>query len=257
MNTNENISLKIDDLPELDDFEKSSVLSEEEYQEEEKEEKEGEEKEEGEETDDSDNEDDNDSIDQGDDDEEEKVNDESDEDRDEDRDEDDMEEIKKSNTPINKVDVITGIGLDKQDTSEDESEDEDSESDDEYIIKFNNDIKKDHILQHHPEIIQSNYDEITALCSVVKDKNGSVIDPIHKTIPILTKYEQTRILGLRTKQLNSGAQPFITVPDNIVEGYLIAEMELHAKTIPFIVVRPLPGGKKEYWYLKDLEMVDY
>lgn len=139
----------------------------------------------------------------------------------------------------------------------DDDEETDTDEESEYLTKFNNDVKRDHILENHPEIIQSNYDEITALCKVLRDENGNIIDPIHKTTPILTKYEITRVLGLRTKQLNSGSDAFIKVPDNIVEGYLIAQMELEQRKIPFIIVRPLPGGKKEYWYLKDLEIVDY
>ena len=37
--------------------------------------------------------------------------------------------------------------------------------------------------------------------------------------------------------------------------YLIAEKELNQKKIPFIIMRPLPNGKKEYWRLQDLEII--
>jgi hypothetical protein len=48
-----------------------------------------------------------------------------------------------------------------------------------------------------------------------------------------------------------------TRSDNIIEGHIIAEMELEKRVLPFIVVRPLPNGKKEYWRIQDLKLIDY
>ena len=100
-----------------------------------------------------------------------------------------------------------------------------------------------------------NYSEILTLSKIVKDEDGNIIDLFHKTSPILTKYEKTRILGLRTKQLNDGAPPLIKLSENIIDSYLIAEMELKEKKIPFIIQRPLPNGNSEYWALEDLEIL--
>lgn len=161
--------------------------------------------------------------------------------------------LEKTQTKTNKM-VTEILGQEETDISDDDEEDSDDED---YLTKFNESVKKDHIIQNHPELIQSNYDEITALCKVVRDENGVVIDPLHKTLPTLTKYEFTRVLGLRAKQLNSGAEPFIEIPENVIEGYVIAQMELAQKALPYIIVRPLPGGKKEYWHLRDLEIIDY
>jgi DNA-directed RNA polymerase subunit K/omega len=160
--------------------------------------------------------------------------------------------LEKTQSKTNKM-VTEILGQEETDISDDE---EDSDDED-YLTKFNESVKKDHIIQNHPELIQSNYDEITALCKVVRNENGVVIDPLHKTLPTLTKYEFTRVLGLRAKQLNSGAEPFIEIPENVIEGYVIAQMELAQKALPYIIVRPLPGGKKEYWHLRDLEIIDY
>lgn len=143
----------------------------------------------------------------------------------------------------------------QQDNTDDEDDEDDDDED--YLKKFDEQIRNDYILNYHPEIKQSNNDEITALAKVIKDEKGNIIDPFHKTIPILTKFERTRVLGMRAKQINSGAEPFIKVPQNIIEGYVISEMELNAKALPYIIVRPIPGGKKEYWYLEDLEVIDY
>ena len=71
----------------------------------------------------------------------------------------------------------------------------------------------------------------------------------------MTKYEKTRIIGERARQLNSGANPFIVVDPSVIDGYLIALEEFKAKKIPFIIKRPLPNGSCEYWKVSDLEII--
>jgi DNA-directed RNA polymerase subunit K/omega len=138
----------------------------------------------------------------------------------------------------------------------DSDEDED-DTDENYLQKFDSDINKNYINEFHPECIIHNYDEISALSRVVRDINNIIIDPLHKTIPFLTKYEKARVLGQRAKQIESGAKPFVSVPENVIDGYIIAELELQQKKIPFIIRRPLPGGAFEYWSLKDLEVINF
>ena len=135
------------------------------------------------------------------------------------------------------------------------SEDEDEDYDDSYLQKFDNEITKNYINEFHPECLIHNYDEIAKLTSVVRDSNNIIVDPLHKTIPFLTKYERARILGQRAKQIETGARPFINVPENVIDSYVIAELELQQKRIPFIIRRPIPGGACEYWNLKDLEII--
>ena len=76
----------------------------------------------------------------------------------------------------------------------------DDEMDEDSFQKFDQDSKQEYIESFHPEAKQLNYDEILALCTVVRDSNGNVIDELHRTNPWLTKYEYTRVLGQRTKQ---------------------------------------------------------
>jgi len=136
-----------------------------------------------------------------------------------------------------------------------DDEDEDEDDDEDYLQKFDENLKQNIIVEHHPEMQQHNYDEIESLCVLVKDSNGTIIDPLHRTLPFLTKYERARILGERAKQINAGAKPFIKVENNVIDGYLIALSELEQKMIPFIIKRPLPNGGCEYWRLRDLEMI--
>ena len=132
----------------------------------------------------------------------------------------------------------------------------DSDDDDESKLKkFDKELREDYLVKFHPESLIQNYDEIYNLARVVRDANGVIVDSLHKTLPMLTKYEKTRILGQRAKQINDGATPFVKVPEGVIDGYLIAIRELEEKKIPFIIRRPLPNRGSEYWMVEDLEIV--
>ena len=146
--------------------------------------------------------------------------------------------------------------LELQQNMDIENEDSDEDEDDEnYLKKFDENIRQNIISNYHSEMNQHNNDEINTLCTVVRNKHGIVIDPFHKTLPFLTKYEKTRILGERASQLNLGGKPYINIDPSIIDGYLIALKELEEKKIPYIIRRPLPNGGCEYWKLKDLEIL--
>ena len=90
---------------------------------------------------------------------------------------------------------------------------------------------------------------------VARNKSGVIVDDLHRTLPFLTKYEFTRVIGQRAKQIDSGALPFVEVTNDVIDGYTIAIMELEQKKLPFILRRPMPGGGCEYWKLEDLELL--
>ena len=144
-----------------------------------------------------------------------------------------------------------------------DNEDEDDVGDDEYydydeaenLIKFDDELKNNYIENYHPEEVSINYDEVKSLCNVTRDRDGIIVDELHKSIPILTKYEYTNILGFRAKQINEGCKPFVNLEKEIMDGYLIAQIELKQKMLPFIIKRPIPNGGIEYWKLSDLEIL--
>ena len=138
---------------------------------------------------------------------------------------------------------------------EDVGDDDDDDDDDDVLQKFDHETKKKYIASHHPECLSFNHEETETLSRVVRDENGRIVDPYHKTLPFLTKYEKTRILGIRTKQLNEGAKPYIDVNPTIIDGYIIAQLELEHKRLPFIIRRPIPNGGSELWKLQDLEII--
>ena len=137
---------------------------------------------------------------------------------------------------------------------EDDGDDDDyiSDEDDDYMQKLDKDVVQNHIAAIHPESAHVNYQEVLALCNVTRDAGQNVVDPLHKTIPFLTKYEFAHVIGLRAQQINAGSPPFVKVDRQVVEGHLIAQIEIRQKKVPFIICRPLPGGGTEYWKLSDL-----
>ena len=135
-----------------------------------------------------------------------------------------------------------------------ESDDEDIE-DDEYLQKFDMEMRDNYIHNFHPEARTHNYEEVKALTRVSRNGHGVIIDALHKTIPFLTKYEMTRVIGQRAKQIDAGAKTFVKVPLNVIDGYHIALLELEQKKLPFIVKRPFPNGGVEYWNISDLELL--
>jgi DNA-directed RNA polymerase subunit K/omega len=73
------------------------------------------------------------------------------------------------------------------------------------------------------------------------------------TVPIMTRFERAKVLGMRTEQLARGAEPMIDVGDwNGRSPSDVAEEELAARATPFVLVRPMPNGKRELWRIRDL-----
>jgi DNA-directed RNA polymerase subunit K/omega len=136
-----------------------------------------------------------------------------------------------------------------------DSSEESSDSEEETLQKFDREVITDYISLYHPETKMHNDEEISALSVITRNQYGDVIDPLHNTTSILTKFEKTKILGIRSKQLDEGAESFIQVPPNVISSYTIALMELNEKKIPFIIRRPIPNGGSEYWKITDLEIL--
>jgi|UniRef100_A0A6C0LFN9 DNA-directed RNA polymerase subunit K/omega len=77
--------------------------------------------------------------------------------------------------------------------------------------------------------------------------------------PIMTIYEFDKIIALRTQQIASGAPLFVNDMTTDVKSNMelrqIALKELTEGRLPFMVERKLPNNKKEYYRVRDLDLV--
>ena len=171
---------------------------------------------------------------------------------------DDAEDNLTDNQVMEQTPLPSGINPALYEDEEDKTDEENEDSDDEdNLRKLERDIDNDKLIESHPEIIQNNYNEILALCNIVRNDKGIIVDDLHRTYPFISKYEYARIVGIRAKQLNNGADPFIKVARGVIDGFTIAKLEMDAKKVPFIIARPLPNGSREYWKVQDLEMIHF
>jgi len=148
---------------------------------------------------------------------------------------------------------------DVDDNDDDDDDDEEEANEENRLQKLSSVTAENIITEFHPESRLLGLSEVKALAVVQRQLPDGLIvdDPLHRTLPFLTKYEKARVLGLRIAQLNDGADTLL-VPapdDSIIDNSIIADMELQQKVIPFIIQRPLPNGVSEYWHLRDLELI--
>ena len=186
--------------------------------------------------------------------------DEMDSDDDDDDDDDDMSERSSQQIDMDMIQEQDNEEFNylQQDLGENEygSDDSDEDSEDEqYLQKFDKELRKKIVQDYHPELIIHSNEDIQAYTKIIKNEQGIIVDPLHTTLPFITKYEKARILGERAKQINAGAKTLVKIDKDIIDGYLIALKEFEEKHIPFIIKRPLPNGGCEYWKCKDLEII--
>ncbi len=103
------------------------------------------------------------------------------------------------------------------------------------------------LFQQHPEIWIPLEEQVKQALLLEGPKDSK-----HITRPFMTNYEKTKVIGLRARQIEEGAKPYIKVPEGMTESHLIAQEELKQKKIPFIIKRRLPDGSFEYWRIVDL-----
>lgn len=109
---------------------------------------------------------------------------------------------------------------------------------------------------HHPECKLDYREEVLQKLVVGAYPPDNGIDKRHKSVPYLTIFEKTKILGFRANQLAQGCKPFINpVPSHLTDVLEIAALELEQRRLPYILKRPMPDGSFEYVRLSDLLIV--
>jgi len=128
---------------------------------------------------------------------------------------------------------------------------EDAEEEVEQNTIFSNPIET--LLKFHPECVLD-YEE-DEQSSIPLRTTLSEEDPYHKSMPFLSVFEKTKIIGMRTNQLAQGARPYIVVPEHITSVLDIAKLELEQRRLPIIIKRHMPDGKYEKFRLSDMIII--
>lgn len=185
-------------------------------------------------------------------------------------DEDELPSKKNKNKQTNKQNAKTNNKIVQNvkdiDYDSDASDDSDEEnyknngflSGNKYLKKFSEVIVNDFIAEHHPECVKINSAEAEAMSVIVRNSDGFIIDPKHKSSPILTKYELTSVLGIRTSQLASNPVSFLPkdkLPENLIDPFAIAKLEFSMGVLPFLIKRPFGNNTFEIWKLSDLKVL--
>lgn len=135
--------------------------------------------------------------------------------------------------------------IEDNEDSEDSEDSEDNEDINNIIINAddNNEIK----LSKNINIEEPNSDLVKYLDDkIIKE----FLNKPKVTLPLITKFEYSKIKSIRMSQLSNNANPFIkTTSSNIEE---IADEEIKQMKLPFIIKRNLPNGDYELWRLNEL-----
>ena len=73
-----------------------------------------------------------------------------------------------------------------------------------------------------------------------------------KTSPFLTKFEKTKLIGIRAQMISNGSEPVISVPSHIIDSIEIAELEFKKKCIPLFIKRYITATEYEIWRPEDM-----
>lgn len=126
----------------------------------------------------------------------------------------------------------------------------DDENDDNYGLS---DIEGEmDIIDEDAEVEDEKDDDGGAYADGFQSKRGYSKNKERITSTFLTKYERARILGTRALQLSKNAPPMVVPQPGETDPYKLAERELAARKIPFIVRRYLPDHTYEDWKLSEL-----
>jgi DNA-directed RNA polymerase I, II, and III subunit RPABC2 len=91
-------------------------------------------------------------------------------------------------------------------------------------------------------------------CEIVsKDKSYERIESKKRLgSPIMTLFELTKIIGIRSQQIASGMTPLVEVSDNMRDTKFIAIKELLEKKMPLIIRRYYPNNLYVDWRVEEL-----
>lgn len=107
-------------------------------------------------------------------------------------------------------------------------------------------------------LIYSDKSEPNSEEDIIINKNNIIIidNDKRKSLPILTKYEITRIISIRSSQIENGAEACIIVDSKNNNPINVAKMELLMGESPLILRRKIYSNYYEEWKIKELKIIN-
>ena len=127
----------------------------------------------------------------------------------------------------------------------------DNEYDDDDNISVGGDISDDFI-DEDVEQEQNEYDEKADVEMIPVEEVAREPQKERVTTRFLTKYEKARIIGARALQISKNAPIMVEIEPGEWDPLKIAEKELIARKIPFLIRRYLPDNSYEDWRVEEL-----
>jgi DNA-directed RNA polymerase I, II, and III subunit RPABC2 len=149
-------------------------------------------------------------------------------------------------------DEESNVSLDSDDDIDDDEEalqinfddEEEEEKEEDELVEDIEELEDENII---------NVSEYNKFEIVSKDKTYERLDSRRReTLPIMTQFEYSKLIGLRATQLEEGMPPCISFDPDIRDTKFIAIQELLQKKMPLIIRRYLPNGTYEDWRPEEL-----
>jgi DNA-directed RNA polymerase I, II, and III subunit RPABC2 len=127
----------------------------------------------------------------------------------------------------------------------------DNEYDEDDNISVGGDISDDFI-DEDVEQEQNEYDDKVDVEMIPAEEVPREPQKDRVTTRFLTKYEKARIIGARALQISKNAPIMVEIEPGEWDPLKIAEKELIARKIPFLIRRYLPDNSYEDWRVEEL-----
>lgn len=143
---------------------------------------------------------------------------------------------------------------DEGDNSSDEDIELENDSDESSVSDDDNNNNQSINQEETDIVLNKNIDIGEPKLTNIKYLDNNIIkDLLSKpkiTLPLITKFEYSKIKAIRITQLSNNANPFIKTSSSNIEE--IADEEIKQMKLPFIIKRNLPNGNYELWKLSEL-----
>ena len=157
-----------------------------------------------------------------------------------------LNEEENAESDVESIELEAEVEEEAEEVEEAEEAAEDVETEEKVVHKKKKVVKKNVVISS--DCLYNNID----FEEDYNEREEQVTSTNRITMNRLTKYEKVRIIGIRAKQIMTGANILIKGIENKTPTE-IAELELKYNMVPFKIKRKLPNGKFEIWKLSELE----